>query len=185
MRSAKSNSTQSGMQTAKSYRRFHRNKTATMICKVLLILCGIIAIFIMLGQSLGWISNANAGDNWPSNYANYGWFALIGAILFAMAILLVLFHLNRIACCLGTIGTALCIGMTILFARYAADNSFYSTVLSMQVKNLYIFEMIPFALAFVSLWLVGLLQFFSPKAREKRFEKKQEKTAIAPSILDD
>ncbi|MCC8111244.1 MAG: hypothetical protein LIO74_06405 [Ruminococcus sp.] len=169
--------------TAKQYRRNQRSRTCRNVLKVLMILTGIVTVFIHLGQAWGWISNANAGDNWPSNYADYGWFMVVGTILLVIAIILVLFHLNWVSIGIGTVGGILCAGMVFLFVHYASANSFYSDLLNMQVKNLYVLEEIPAMAAFVCLWGVGLLQFWSEEAVEKRRKKRAEKDAEAPSIL--
>ena len=68
-------------------------------------------------------------------------------------------------------------------ASYAKEHSFYSQLMQMPAATLYCVQILPVILPFVCVTALGLLQFFSPEAVQRRRSRKLADSAKAPSIL--
>ena len=139
------------------------------------------------GCGLGWISRARAGSNWPMSFVGYGQMLLVGSGLLTLGTVLVLLcrknWLNWAAAGSAAGGVVLCLLALYHVASYAKEHSFYSQLMQMPAATLYCVQILPVILPFVCVTALGLLQFFSPEAVQRRRSRKLADSAKAPSIL--
>ncbi|MFR4393388.1 MAG: hypothetical protein ACLT29_03440 [Ruminococcus callidus] len=65
-------------------------------------------------------------------------------------------------------GVVLCLLALYHVASYAKEHSFYSQLMQMPAATLYCVQILPVILPFVCVTALGLLQFFSPEAVQRR-----------------
>ena len=106
------------------------------------------------------------------------------AVLFCLTLMLptVVFNGAYWGQC-DVIYTSLCLLALYHVASYAKEHSFYSQLMQMPAATLYCVQILPVILPFVCVTALGLLQFFSPEAVQRRRDRKLADSAKAPSIL--
>ena len=140
-------------------------------------------LFCDVMAALGWISSAQAGENWPIHFVDYGYIMLFAAAVITVGVVLCLLGWNRISMCLGVTGTVICFIVTQIVVNYANDAGFYSTLRGMPAGAVYQGAVFPTAIVCVLLIALALMQFFSMESVQKRREKKQRENAEAPKIV--
>lgn len=127
------------------------------------------------------------GSNWPMSFVGYGQMLLVGSGLLTLGTVLVLLcrknWLNWAAAGSAAGGVVLCLLALYHVASYAKEHSFYSQLMQMPAATLYCVQILPVILPFVCVTALGLLQFFSPEAVQRRRSRKLADSAKAPSIL--
>ena len=187
--------------TAAQLKKQRVRRVSCIILRILLVLSTILFTWITCwGCGLGWISRARAGSNWPMSFVGYGQMLLVGSGLLTLGTLLssivsaavagtvlVLLcrknWLNWAAAGSAAGGVVLCLLALYHVASYAKEHSFYSQLMQMPAATLYCVQILPVILPFVCVTALGLLQFFSPEAVQRRRSRKLADSAKAPSIL--
>lgn len=174
--------------TAAQIKKQRVRRVCSVLFRVLLVLSTILFTWITCwGCGLGWIDRARAGSNWPVEFVGYGQMMLVGSGLMTAGAVLVLLHrknwLNWAAAGCAAAGLLLCLLSLYHVTAYAEEHSFYSQLMQMPAATLYRIQILPVLLPFVCTVLLGMLQFFSPEAVQRRREKKQLENQKSPSIL--
>ena len=174
--------------TAAQLKKQRVRRVSCIILRILLVLSTILFTWITCwGCGLGWISRARAGSNWPMSFVGYGQMLLVGSGLLTLGTVLVLLcrknWLNWAAAGSAAGGVVLCLLALYHVASYAKEHAFYSQLMQMPAATLYCVQILPVILPFVCVTALGLLQFFSPEAVQRRRDRKLADSAKAPSIL--
>ena len=163
--------------TAAQLKKQRVRRVSCIILRILLVLSTILFTWITCwGCGLGWISRARAGSNWPMSFVGYGQMLLVGSGLLTLGTVLVLLcrknWLNWAAAGSAAGGVVLCLLALYHVASYAKEHSFYSQLMQMPAATLYCVQILPVILPFVCVTALGLLQFFSPEAVQRRRDRK-------------
>lgn len=174
--------------TVAQLRKRRAHTVCCWILRGLLVLTTILFTWITCwGCGLGWISRARAGSNWPIEFAGYGQMLLVGSGLLTLGTVLVLLcrknWLNWAAAGSATAGVTLAMLALYRVTAYASEHSFYSRLMEMPAATLYRLQLLPVLVPYVCVVALGLLQFFSAEAVQRRREKKRQDSAKAPSVL--
>lgn len=177
---------QNPIPTAAVYRRTRIQRMAMVCLRILLVVTTVVFVWIIdIGCAAGWISNAAAGENWPSDFVGYGQMMIGASVLLTAAGVLVLCRKNWIGLGIGSVGILFCLIPLIQVASYAGESGFYSRIMEMPVKQMYYMEILPTLLAYGSLAGLAVLQHFSQESRAARRKKQEAQNRKAPSILGD
>ncbi len=170
--------------TAAHYRRLRVQHSACVILRCVLVLTLVLFAWITdIGCALGWIRNANAGENWPPHFVQYGQMLIGASVLLTIAAVLIFLRRNWIALISASVGIVLCLVSVFRVTAYAADSGFYSRLMDMPVDTLYRLEILPTLVPYACIAALSLIQFFSVEEQEKRREKKRRENEEAPPIL--
>lgn len=149
-----------------------------------LIVLTVIYVWIFaVSSALGWMQNAQAGENWPAYFYGYGQMMLFAAVLLTAGAVLCLLKKNWASIGVATAG--ILPAMTILqkVVLYAEDAGFFSELMQKPVYALYRDRLLPLLAMYGVLVVLALLQHWSPEAISARAEKKAEENKPAPKII--
>lgn len=158
-------------------------KIVRILLRAVLLLVTFYSVFCNAMASMGWISSAQAGENWPIHFVDYGYILLFATGVLAAAVILCLFGLSRTSMCLAVPSTIVCFIVTQIVVNYANEAGFYSTLRDMPAGSVYQDAVFPTAIVCILLIILSLMQYFSMESVQKRREKKQRENAPAPKIV--
>lgn len=176
-------------QTAEQYRRTRAHRGLCILLRIVLVLTAVGSCLVVnVGCALGWITQAQAGSNWPLEFVGYGQMLLVSSGLLVLGAGLVLAcrknWLNWAAVGCAVLGIILCMIALYRVSTYAGNSGFYSQLMEMPVDTLYRLEILPTWIPFGCIVSLAMLQFFSYEARSARQYRKIQAEAKAPSILE-